>query len=128
MSFSFGRHKGTCGRRTRGPLAGGHHSPILTGAGSMCAGSFYHALGLPLHHPISATGRSGGQSAPATGALIRTVRRWGNLSDRAFPALVMAWIIIAIATTLLGSVLALASVWDGAVFFHALRAALSSEL
>jgi hypothetical protein len=57
------------------------------------------------------------------------LRRWGlNLSDHALAALLAAWIVTVTATALLVSALAVASIWDSAIYFHALRAALSSEL
>src|SRR5271170_2634519 len=71
---------------------------------------------------IVARGRPGFDSAAR-------LRRWApKLSDRALSALVVAWIVTITATTLLVSALAVASVWDSAVYFHALRAALSAEL
>jgi hypothetical protein len=51
-----------------------------------------------------------------------------NLSDRALSALVAAWIVTVSATALLVSALAVASVWDSAIYFQALQGALSSKL
>jgi hypothetical protein len=57
----------------------------------------------------------------------RSVEPWPNASD-AIAALARAWIVAMIATTLLGVALAIAPLWDRAIFMQALRDALSTDL
>lgn len=56
----------------------------------------------------------------------RSVQPWPNASD-AIAALARAWIVAMIATTLLGVALAIAPLWDRAIFMQALRDALSTD-
>jgi hypothetical protein len=62
----------------------------------------------------------------------RTRQPWrggkpGLTGSDAFIALARAWTVTTIVTTLLLAALAIASVWDRAIFMQALREALSSE-
>jgi hypothetical protein len=56
----------------------------------------------------------------------RDLRVWPDATE-ALAALVQAWIVTTIATTLLFASLALAPMWDGAIFLHALRDALGQD-
>ncbi len=47
--------------------------------------------------------------------------------DRALSALAAAWVITFVATMLLVTALAVASVWDSTVYFHALRDVLTTD-
>jgi hypothetical protein len=59
----------------------------------------------------------------------REVRLWPNTNpSKILIALMRAWIVVMIATMLLAGALAIAPIWDRAVFMQALRDSLSTDM